>query len=144
MSDLPKQASNDSHSQFHFLSGVFRIHCQSKLREYIHCGKITGNTGNTGIPIISLLLNSHWNRSFFKVKETFQVLLYFHCSVCCVLSFYKCLLSLKGTSPVRFAMTFLKTLLFCHVATASVKPVWKNGGERKKFMSVHFVRKWLS
>ncbi len=55
----------------------------------------------------------------------------------------KCLSVQRRISPVQSAMTSLKILLFCRVATASVTTVCTNGGERNKYTSVRFVRKCL-
>lgn len=49
----------------------------------------------------------------------------------------------RRISAVRSVRTSLEILLFCHVATASVKTVWRAGGDRNKHVSVQFVREDL-
>ncbi|KAF7664183.1 hypothetical protein LDENG_00186000 [Lucifuga dentata] len=47
----------------------------------------------------------------------------------------------RRISAVLSVMTSTKILFSCHVATASVKHVCRDGGERNKHRSVQFVRK---
>ena len=84
---------------------------------------------------------SNFKRHFHKRKPiTPDFLVWVFCLVCFQLySEWKCLQSRRRISPVLSARTSLRILLSWHVATASVKTVWRPGGEGNKHRSVHFV-----